>query len=70
MRIVPVFLRMSVTGRTHYNKIFNTFKSLTDCTSLLRCLCDLCAMAVSKPIYFEELIIIKSCNDILFHFFA
>jgi len=27
-------------------------------------------MAVSKPIHFEELIIITSCNDILFYFFA
>jgi len=59
---------MFTTGRTLYKKIFNTFKSLTDCTSLLCCLHDLCAMAVSKPIQFEELISITSCNDILFYF--
>ena len=48
---------------TLYKKISNTFKSLNDCTSLLRCLCYLCATAVSKPIH-----CITSCNDILFYF--
>jgi len=62
------FLQSLLLGVHTLQEYFYTVKSLTDCTSLLCCLCNSGVMAVCKPVHFEEVINITSCNDILLYF--